>query len=279
MRETDVQVLAALRAALSERPELGALLSFYSDLYELQYRVKSQLPEPRLLEAALRRQRLEAGQPQITFDQLRVEEAAYRPLVSETAGLLQRHNPGRQAEGADWPFDRLVAQARDVVERWDTLTSPGPDGQEATGGALAVALALAPYLQRAAEATLPGLDLAGWVWARCPACGGEPNLALLDQERGGRRLLCSRCDALWTYVRVGCPYCLSKEAQNYFPAGDGLYRLYVCPACGRYLKTVDLRAARRPVLPVVERLLTVGMDLAVLQEGRADDGRAESTGK
>jgi formate dehydrogenase maturation protein FdhE len=46
-----------------------------------------------------------------------------------------------------------------------------------------------------------------------------------------------------------------------------MHRLYVCPACREYLKTVDLRKARRVVQPMVERLLTVGMDLAARDEG------------
>jgi len=43
--------------------------------------------------------------------------------------------------------------------------------------------------------------------------------------------------------------------------------LYTCPDCKRYLKTVDLRELHREVVPVVERLVTVGMDLAAQQEG------------
>ncbi len=172
--------------------------------------------------------------------------------------------------------ERRLAQAREVFEQWETLTAPAGvpgDAAEATADlsasreVQAVAFSLAAYLQRGAEAVLPELDLEKWLWARCPVCGGQPNLALLDQERGGRRLICARCDGAWAYVRVGCPFCQSKEEQTYFPAGEGLYRLYVCPSCKRYLKTVDLRAARRPVYAAVERLLMVGMDLAAQQVG------------
>jgi len=98
-------------------------------------------------------------------------------------------------------------------------------------------------------------------------CGGRPNLALLEAERGARHLVCSRCNSQWPYSRVGCPFCKSKEKQTYYASPDGAHRLYVCPDCNRYLKTVDLRELHREVIPEVERLLTVGMDLAAQQEG------------
>ena len=53
----------------------------------------------------------------------------------------------------------------------------------------------------------------------------------------------------------------------YYPSEDGLYRLYVCEACQHYLKTVDLRQARRAILPEVERILTAPLDVAAQQRG------------
>ena len=190
--------------------------------------------------------------------------------------MLVNHNPSWAAGGEAWTPERRLAQAQEVFEQWETLMAPVAVPGDAVDAApdpkagrevQAVAFALATYLQRAADAVLPELDREKWFWAYCPVCGGQPNLALLDQERGGRRLICSRCDASWTYVRVGCPFCGSKETQTYYPSEDGLYRLYVCSSCKHYLKTVDLRAARRPVYPAVERLLMVGMDLAAQQAG------------
>jgi FdhE protein len=72
---------------------------------------------------------------------------------------------------------------------------------------------------------------------------------------------------VWGYSRVGCPFCKSKEKQTYYASEEQLYRLYVCPDCHRYLKTIDLREVHREVYPEVERLVTVGMDLAAQQEG------------
>jgi len=54
----------------------------------------------------------------------------------------------------------------------------------------------------------------------------------------------------------------------YYPSEDEVYRLYVCEACRRYLKTVDLRkTGGRTVLPRVERVITVAMDVAARRAG------------
>ena len=65
----------------------------------------------------------------------------------------------------------------------------------------------------------------------------------------------------------------------YYASDDQVYRLYVCQACKRYLKTVDLRRTLRNPNPLVERLVTISMDLAAQEQGygfRNHDGEAET---
>jgi len=275
IHEHDQQVLRALAAARAEHEELADLIDFYKQLYELQFAFKVGLSELQARDPVAMRWRLEGGIPQLTFDQLQIDPESFGELVGQIADHLQRHNPGWQIDQNAWTLDALVAQARDVFETWDTLTSPKPSAESQPVGqsvpirpmALAVGFALAPYLRHAAEGILPHLDLNLWTMGYCPVCGGRPNLALLEAERGARQLLCSRCASLWNYSRLGCPFCRSKEKQTYYLSDDGVYRLYICPSCHRYLKTVDLRELQREVYPEVERLVTVGMDLAAQQEG------------
>jgi FdhE protein len=275
INDRDLKVLRALESAKNEHKELGTLLDFYYDLYQVLFLAKAGLPEPEMRDAMASRWRLEGGIPQLAFDQLGFDPEPFTHLVLQVMEVLHEHNPTWRVERADRMLEDLEALARDVFENWDTLTSPKPGSVEREAGepwpahptSLAVGFALAPYLQRAAEVILPHLDLSLWAQGHCPVCGGRPNLALLDEESGARSLVCSRCSAEWTYARIGCPFCTSEERPIYYPSEDGMHRLYVCPACKRYLKTVDLRQARHLVLPMVERLLTVGMDLAARQEG------------
>ncbi len=64
--------------------------------------------------------------------------------------------------------------------------------------------------------------------------------------------------------RVSCPFC-NDGADSYFE--DGGYRLHVCEQCQHYLRTLDARKLDTlPCLPV-ERVLTIGMDVAARARG------------
>ncbi len=273
----DLHVLRALTTAREKHEELADLLDFYHDLYEVQFAAKPDLPEPEARDEFAARWRLEGGIPQLTFDQLGIDPPTFAALVGQVMEVLVRHNPQWQGMQADRSAAELVALAREVFKTWDTLTAPRPEADTAPDRsgpehltALAVGFSMAPYLQRASDALLPHLDLTLWGHGHCPICGGRPNFAVLEEEEGARRLVCSRCNSMWPYARFGCPLCGSKEKQQYFPSEDGVYRLYVCPDCNRYLKLMDLRGVYREMYPAVERLLTVGMDLAAHQEGYGD---------
>ena len=84
---------------------------------------------------------------------------------------------------------------------------------------------------------------------------------------GLRGLLCSRCDAEWLFQRLQCPYCgtQNQAALAYFTDDEGVYRLYVCEQCHKYIKTIDLRHTESEVL--VERVLTLDMDRQAQEKG------------
>jgi FdhE protein len=269
IRNQDLQVLHALEAAWQRRKELADLLYFYHSLYELQFRVKADASDPEVRDEMARRWRLEGGIPQLTFDQLRLEAEPFGHLVEEISHLFSCHSyPALGiAEGEHTPQE-LVALAQEVFETWDTLTVPGSGGQGVAGSPtiMAVGFALAPYLQRAAEVILPYLDLTLWMRGYCPVCGGRPYLALLPEEGETSRLVCCRCNTTWPYVWSRCPFCGSENVQMRHFGGDDTYQAQVCENCHQYLKIVDLAKAQPPVYPQVERLLTIGLDLAVRQE-------------
>ena len=283
IRERDLTVLRALTEAREKHEELAELLDFYHNLYEVQFEAKAVMPDPPVRDDLAMRWRLEGGIPQLSFGQLDLEEVFFAGLVARVSDVLGQHNPAWERMLQERSDQEPAALARQVFETWDTLTSPKPEFERPDSDravdqpqGLAVGFALAPYLQRASEVILPSLDLTLWSHGYCPVCGGRPNFALLEQERGARQLMCSRCNSLWPYARVGCPFCESKEKQIYYPSEDGVYRLYVCLSCNDYLKTMDLRGVFREVHPIVERLLTVGMDLAAKQEGYGEARNPEA---
>jgi FdhE protein len=135
---------------------------------------------------------------------------------------------------------------------------------------------LKPFLVSYSEALLGLVNQERWRRGYCPICGGNPDFAFLDNERGARWLLCSRCDAEWLFQRLECPYCGNQEqnALAYFTDDEGLYRLYICEKCKRYLKAIDLRQAKSEVLLPLERLITFGLDAQAREYGYSPADRA-----
>jgi formate dehydrogenase maturation protein FdhE len=58
---------------------------------------------------------------------------------------------------------------------------------------------------------------------------------------------------------------LKKETQKSLPAG--LYRLYVCEQCHKYIKAVDLRCSEPEVSLPLERIFTLDIDRQAEEKG------------
>jgi FdhE protein len=120
-----------------------------------------------------------------------------------------------------------------------------------------------------AKALISLVDQENWRREYCPICGGRPDLAFLDKERGSRWLMCSRCDTRWLYQRLQYPYCRTQDpdALYFFTDATGLYRLYVCEQCRKYIKAIDLRCTESEISLPLERILTLDMDRQAEEKG------------
>jgi len=264
--ENDRRALDALEKAKARQEDLSAYLDFYASLLREQFEFKATLPdEPGLHDETIREQRLRDGVAQLTFDQLGVEAKPFTALAVRLWDVMVSHNPEWAGQREAMDPDKLLVLARQEFETQAPFKAPPPG--EPTPDQVLIRMALSPYLQQAAEVILPQLDLSGWRRGYCPVCGGQPYFSVLQGE-GERSLFCSRCHAEWPFVRLQCPFCGNAEHDKlaYYPSEDGMYRLYVCNACRRYLKAIDLRQAEGRVL-AVEPILTVGMDLFARDEG------------
>ena len=254
-------------AALAEAPASGPLVALHAALLRVQADTEATVSRPSITEPEARA-RIAAGVPILDTPNARADAQAFQSCAHRVVSVVEAYRPDLHAAlaaGVDTTDTGLRAFILGNTER--------------------------AFLRPAAVALGPFVEDELWHRARCPVCGGEPDLAALGHHvsadvetangaapvptargmasvQGGRVLLCARCDTEWTYRRIGCPFCGAERPGDvsYHLAGDGAYRLYVCVRCERYLKTVDRRRRRAPCLPV-ERILTIGLDAVAIEQG------------
>ena len=264
----DQNILDYLRKAKTRQAHLGGLLNFYERLFHAQFAFKAHLrreEETRYWrEKEINLIDLAEGTPQITFDDLNLGAAPFFDLYKKILELLNRFADSPPPNKELPTPEAIVRYAREVFDsRGPLVGSSQPDKwiRAASG------FVLAPYLQAACESIMPRITQRAWHRGYCPVCGGVPTFAVFHQDFGSRTLLCSRCNGEWSFRRIGCPFCLESDQQTYYPSAEGEYRLYVCGACNRYLKTLDGRQRAYDLCLPVECIVTVSMDISAQEKG------------
>jgi len=269
---TDEAVLRKLDELEKEEGELPELLQFYRRIVQIQAGVGERMQAPSSglsIDAAT--ERLGQGEPLLQATELSFDRGLFLDTLREVTSVFSEYShlfdltPEAFTES---PPERVVT--RDVVDAW-FAGKELPSNGAVSGDVLreVVHAAVKPFLVNEAKALIELVDQSKWRRGYCPVCGGNPDFAYLETERGSRHLLCSRCDSEWLFQRLQCPYCntQSQKDLSYFSDEDGMYRLYVCEKCKHYLKTIDLRKAKSDVEVPAERLLTLGLDAQAREEG------------
>ena len=270
--ETAQQILTQFEDAKEKAPGLGEVVDLQRDLLKAQMQVNVDLTTPRFSSDEVQT-RFRQGKPLLRPQDITVDWDKFAHLYQKVCRIAAHHRPDLKEQ-----FEMLLTLADDepgslkaAVANYLDSGSIDVERETDRGEVLAFALyhSLRPFLLHYARALAPDVQTERWRRGSCPICGGEPDLAFLDEESGARHLVCSRCDSQWLFPRVRCPFCNSSEPRDiaYYPSEDGRHRLYTCQGCKRYLKTVDLRKARRRVQLPVERIVTVALDVAAREEG------------
>ena len=263
--------LAELRRLKQEQPELASAVDLQIELIQVQRRVQSRVSLPAI--------KLEAGDlnallptaPILRFEQLPIEWGDLRFLLRATAAAMRSHEALEESD-----FRRVETLARDaerlpvVIRSWYESTRPdaAPLDPEAAGLESVLLQAMRPFLTRSADAIMARLDLSSWNRGTCPLCGGDPDFSVITPA-ADRLLLCGRCSARWRFDQLTCPFCMNNDRGRItsLASRDGLYRIFACDVCERYLKAFDARHATRPVMPVVDSVATLPLDAAAMQRG------------
>lgn len=213
------------------------------------------------------------GRPLLRFQDIPLDLNDFRLLLRQAGDVLYRFGALDEAD-----HQKVQTLARDASllqvagSIFDRKSRPHSSGGQAANDDEMVAevltIALRPFLARCAEVVQPRDELAAWGHAHCLVCGGEPELAVIARS-ADRHLICGRCGLRWKWDPLSCPFCLNgdRTAIASFATPDGRYRVYACNRCRRYLKTYDGRRAPRPVMPVVDMVLTMPLDKAAMERG------------
>ncbi len=266
------ETIEALRRAGEERPDLADTVALYTRLLEIES--QAEIPAAATLPSSDdARSLLSQGTPLIDLDVVEIDAGRLTDLAMQIAFAIAEQQRERVRQLADihaWLHKRRD-KMRSIAIGYLRGNGIADSNSGIDGGLLEFVLrgALRPFLRAYAEALSHLVDAGTWYRANCPICGGEPDMAALEKNSGRRRLLCSRCDAEWSYRRLGCPFCGNGDPKDlaFFASDDKAYRLAVCERCHRYIKTVDLRETPAEHPLAAERVLTVGMDLAAQSTG------------
>jgi formate dehydrogenase maturation protein FdhE len=268
---SETREIAELRRLRLDQPDLAAAVDLQIELLQLQRRVQSRVSLPSIpLDAEHLASRLKQG-PLLQFDHVPVDWGELRFLLRATAQAMRQHDA---LDAAD--FRRVEELCRDpqrlpvVARSWYEAAFPGapPLHADAAGLELVLLQSMRPFLTRSADAIMARADFSSWHQGTCPLCAGEPDLAVITPS-ADRLLICGRCAARWRFPQLTCPFCLNADRGRItsFASRDGLYRLYACDVCERYLKAFDARHASRPVMPAVDSVATLPLDAAAMQKG------------
>jgi hypothetical protein len=273
---------AELKALRTRHPELADAVDMHLALLELERRIQGRVPLPFLeLSESILARHAEEARPVLRFENIPLDLTDLRLMVRQTADVLHRFGA---LEAAD--FREIQTLGRDmkllaVAGAWyrsaserhavsATQHAPVAAGEEPYDGMVGQVLAQAmrPFLSRCAEVLQQRAELALWMHAHCALCGGEPDFAVITPA-AERHLICSRCTLRWKFEVLTCPYCRNSDRTRItsFATSDGVYRVYACDVCRRYLKAYDGRRAARPVMPVVDGVATLPLDAAAIQRG------------
>lgn len=130
---------------------------------------------------------------------------------------------------------------------------------------------LRPIFEAYADKLKGYVDQEKWWRGYCPICGSKPVMAKLVGREKKKFLVCSCCGYEWRYSRTKCPFCEKTDPKGlkfFLVEKEGkAYRVETCRKCRKYIKTVDTAELNEEVIPCVEDIGTLYLDVLAKKEG------------
>ncbi len=279
------QIAAAAEAVRNLRPAYTDILSFYEPLFLVQEAAKPQLfvePLPIPENILLFKQR--GALPLIDPEEFSIDFEKSPDIFRQVCRVASGSAQAMQAAGAELGkrFDAGALYPERLFKGFFKT-------DEAAFAELAQELNLDPELLvfLTYSSLFPSISLCAeklsghlaedepWEKGYCPICGNLPGLSMLKGD-GERSFACSFCGHEYPGKRIFCPFCETTDSsrlQYLFSDAEPEYRVHLCDACKRYVKTVDCREISRPFYAPLEQICTLHLDMVAQEREYRGGGR------
>jgi FdhE protein len=270
------EVLGHIDLLIKKRPMYKEALSVYRDLIGFLDELESEITYE-IRDETVREIKVKEGFPVFSREDLPLDRSAIMLLFQELLEHLTLHKR-KDKEALTKALTKVHGDSKwvhDVItvflSRDEAALASMAEGVRLTPIVLKFLahMAMKPSLKSLRESVRERIHKDGWNYGYCPVCGSSPDMAYFDSE-GKRFLHCELCGCEWSFHRLTCPFCENRKSKDlgYFTSDeDEGYRVDFCKQCGRYIKTLDMRAIESPAPLEIENLITLHLDILAQQQG------------
>lgn len=279
------RILKKIKIIEKQRPSHKEILEFVKHIIKEQYKIKPLIKtEPIEMTKEIAIHQLAGGFPLLDKKELKIDMKMATTLFKNICKSLREKNKTLA------PWMRIISKAirskeldmEDIFKRYiegDSSTISSLCEKIGVNGGLfrmIVENSLKPFFEAYAQKIKGLVEQDRWVNNICPVCGSEPVIGMMKDfpekgMEGGRFLVCSLCGFDWWYKRLACPYCgieKGEKVRHFTTPSEGkAFRVEVCDECKRYIKTIDTKIYGNEIVPLIEDIATLHLDIIAEKEG------------
>lgn len=264
------KIRQACREVTAARPAYTEILKFYEAVFLAQEAAKDDTDVPQIdIPEDILAMKLEGKFPLAAAAEFEIDLDAATRLLKKLFNIADESASADMKEAARMISECLGSGTLNPKDLFDLALGKDKSARIPPGVSADMALlfgynSIRPSLRLCSEHLSALLNAKEpWRTGYCPICGSSPGLSMLKGE-GERYYVCSFCWHEWLTPRIYCPFCDNTDSSQlhyFFSDEEPEYRVDGCDRCSRYIKTVDLRKTSRTVVPVVEAIATLHLDL------------------
>jgi FdhE protein len=282
------KIRKAIDAIKKERPDYGPILDLFGKIIikQAEYLEKVEIkPLPITKDEA--RAKLSEGEPLLSIDDFQIDQTNASQLFRELCEILKSESKElsdgieiieNALEKGDLNLEEVFQSVLELDYQFSELAESLSLDMDTI--LILVTMSIRPSLEATALQAKDMVEDVAWSKHYCPVCGSSPAISELRQlkpdgveessAQGAERIFyCSFCGTEWRTMRLICAFCgnTDQESLRYFYSeSEKGYRIDVCDKCKGYIKTVDSREISHEIVPAVEDLATLHLDM-VAEEG------------